>query len=80
MSKLHRHVVKPTSEELRVEAHRYGMAHSFLMLLNTYKSELTPDQMKMLRGKALSGDIDGAMQGLDTLAERRYRADGSRVW
>ena len=39
--------------------------------LNSYGKHLTKQQCKTLKGQILSGNITGAMKGLDTLLQRK---------
>lgn len=42
-----------------------------LIQLKAYRTKLTPQQYKTLRGQILAGDADGAMRGLQKLMARR---------
>jgi hypothetical protein len=42
-----------------------------LAQLNGYRSKLTPQQFKTLRGQILAGNCEGAMRGLQKILERR---------
>ena len=37
---------------------------AFLELLGAYRTQISKQALKTLRGQALSGDIEGAMRGL----------------
>lgn len=50
---------------------RYINANGFLNELKKYRPQLTRQELKTLRGQALSGDINGAMLGLHKILERR---------
>lgn len=43
----------------------------FLAVLKQHGGELTRQQMKTLRGQALSGDVDGAYRGLQRILGRK---------
>ena len=43
----------------------YARAKQFMDLLKTCRCSLTTQQIRTLRGQALSGDIDGAYKGLE---------------
>lgn len=58
-------------ESTYVIARRYRDAQSFLSILNQNKRSLTYQQIKTLKGQALSGDIEGAWRGLKKLL-RQY--------
>ena len=51
-----------SDKQLSPEA--YVKAHEFLRHLRDVADLLTVQQMRTLRGQALSGDIDGAVKGL----------------
>lgn len=55
---------------LQKDAMAYAKAYQFLKDLRLYNDRLTPQQIKTLKGQALSGDITGATKGLATLLER----------
>ena len=42
-----------------------------LSRLKAYRTKLTTQQYKTLRGQVLAGDADGAMRGLDKLLARK---------
>ena len=42
----------------------WSAAQSFIRMLKGYRNVLTTQQMRTLRGQALAGDINGAMEGL----------------
>ena len=46
-----------------------------LRQMYAFRSVLTPQQYKTLRGQILAGDAEGAMRGLKKLRERRARHD-----
>lgn len=48
-----------------------------LYQLNGYRSKLTPQQFKTLRGQIIAGNTEGAMRGLQKIIERRHRRDNS---
>lgn len=65
-------MMKPAStKELRWEAHRYAMAHSFLAdLRKAYsRGRITYDDFMRLRERALSGDKRGAEIELSKIVE-----------
>ena len=49
----------------------YIRANTFLDALRRHKRELTYQQYATLRGQALSGDVGGALKGLETILARR---------
>lgn len=53
-----------TQSEMRGRALRFCDAHGFLRKLLAVRSRLSHQQIKTLRGQALSGDIEGAERGL----------------
>ena len=66
-------MMKPaTAAELRWEAHRYNLAIDVLTdLRKAYRRrEITADEYRMLKSKAINGDKAGAIKGLAEL--RRY--------
>lgn len=42
-----------------------------LSRLGEYRSKLSRQQLKTLRGQILSGNIDGAMRGLDKILKQK---------
>ncbi len=42
----------------------------FLKLLGSYRTQLSRQALKTLRGQALSGDIEGAMRGLTHILQK----------
>lgn len=44
---------------------------TFMKLLRTNKTNLTRQQFATLKGQALSGNIEGALKGINTLIKRR---------
>ena len=42
-----------------------------MMFLKSYRSQLSPQQYKTLRGQVLAGDPQGAMKGLRKLLNRK---------
>lgn len=48
-----------------------AMIYTALGQLNGYRSRLTPQQYRTIRGQILAGNIDGAMKGLQKLLEKR---------
>ena len=56
------------NKQLSPEA--YVKAHDFLKRLRDVSDLLTVQQMRTLRGQALSGDIDGAVKGLGRILLR----------
>lgn len=47
--------------------------HEALGEVHGCRALLTPQQYKTLRGQVLAGDVDGAMQGLRKILERRRK-------
>jgi hypothetical protein len=45
----------------------YALINAFLKLLENYKTRLTPQQYRTLRGQASNGDVPGARRGLERL-------------
>lgn len=46
-----------------------------LKQLKSYNGRLTYQQFKTLRGQILTGDIDGAMKGLQTIIEQKEKTN-----
>ena len=46
--------------------------NSFMKKLKNSRPFLTKQQYRTIKGQALSGDIDGAEKGLNSLLNRRY--------
>ena len=46
--------------------------NSFMKKLKNCGPYLTKQQYRTIKGQALSGDIDGAQKGLNSLLNRRY--------
>ncbi len=42
----------------------------FLKLLGFYRTQISKQALKTLRGQALSGDIEGAMRGLTHILQK----------
>lgn len=49
------------------------MTNTVMKMLRNSRKFLTRQQYKTLKGQALSGDIDGALKGLQTLFNRAQR-------
>ena len=54
----------------------YQQARSFLKELNQYRDTLKIQEMRTLKGQALSGDVNGATKGLAKLLAQK----GGRAW
>lgn len=78
--KMHMHHDTVPPEELIAEARRYTIANPVLTRLKEVHRELSAQQYNTIRGQALSGDIEGATKGLETILGRKYTAEGIRVW
>lgn len=50
-----------------------GLMNKFIRKLKKYREILPRNILKTIRGQALSGDLDGAIKGLDT-ALKKYRS------
>lgn len=48
-----------------------------LDLLRKHRNQLTSQQIKTLKGQALTGDPEGAMRGLQRILERRWLRDNT---
>lgn len=57
---------------LQKDAMAYSQAKAFLDEMRNHRDILTTQEMRTLKGQALSGDINGAEKGLAKLLER-YR-------
>ena len=44
--------------------------NAFLRLLGSYRTQISKQTLKTLRGQALSGDIEGAMRGLTHILQK----------
>lgn len=55
---------------LQKDAMAYSAAHQFLNDLRMYRDKLTPQELRTLKGQALSGDVHGATKGLAKLLQR----------
>ena len=49
-------------------------ARSFLHRLKAYQGKIPPQQLKTLRGQALSGDLEGAEKGFETIVRKLQEA------
>lgn len=58
---------------LQRDAMAWAQAKPFLDELHHYYDVLTTQQLRTLRGQALSGDIAGARKGLERLLEEREK-------
>lgn len=58
---------------LQRDAMAWAQAKPFLDELHRYYDVLTTQQLRTLRGQALSGDIAGARKDLERLLEERER-------
>lgn len=56
---------------IREEAGRYQRAARVLDSLRRYQKLLTPQEYRTIRGQALSGDVEGAQNGLSNLIGKR---------
>ena len=54
-------------------AENSGEARNALERLRAYRSALTTQQIKTLRGQILAGDVAGAEKGLRNILNRRKR-------
>lgn len=52
---------------LQKDAMAYAQAKAFLDEMKNHRDVLTTQQMRTLKGQALSGDINGATKGLERL-------------
>jgi hypothetical protein len=57
---------------------RYVAAAYFLRELRYHRDRLTRQQLRTLRGQALSGDIAGAMRGLGEILMRKENGECKR--
>ena len=57
--------------DIRSRAQLFLNAHKFLELLRKYKNDLNWQEVRTLRGQALSGDVEGAYKGLERILGRR---------
>lgn len=48
----------------------YALINQFVKSLKTHQNKLSKQQMKTLRGQALSGDLEGAYKGLKKIMKR----------
>ena len=48
----------------------YPEINHFIKRLATYKNRIFPQQLKTLRGQALSGDMAGAQRGLERICKK----------
>lgn len=53
------------------DSERYAMAEAFLRKLRSSRKWLSAQEIRTLKGQALSGDIEGAERGLARLLEER---------
>lgn len=51
-------------------ARAYAMANEFIKTMREYQPLMTAQQVRTIKGQALSGDIDGARKGLRRIIER----------
>ena len=49
----------------------YAAANEVIKTLRKYKNNLTKDEISVIRGQALAGDVEGASNGLKVLLKRR---------
>lgn len=48
----------------------YTLINQFVKSLATHRNKLSKQQIKTLRGQALSGDLEGAHRGLEKIMKR----------
>ena len=60
----------PEQEGQKYTRQAYLDAKPFLDLLRDYRRRLPHQQLSTLRGQALSGDLEGARKGLETILSR----------
>ena len=64
-----------TAKVPRIDRKAYADAAPFLAKMKANRDLLTWKQWHDLRGQALSGDIEGAEKGLQTIIRRGYRKE-----
>lgn len=64
-----------TAKVPRIDRKAYADAAPFLAKMKAHRDLLTWKQWHDLRGQALSGDIEGAEKGLQTIIRRGYRKE-----
>lgn len=64
-----------TAKVPRIDRKAYADAAPFLARMKAHRDLLTWKQWHDLRGLALSGDIEGAEKGLQTIIRRGYRKE-----
>lgn len=55
----------------KYSAEAYQKANTILVLLRKWRHALTPQEVKTLQGQALSGDVEGAHEGLGKILRSR---------
>lgn len=68
---MNHYIQEATEPDNRCDVVRYIRANRVLTELKRNNKYITRQEQKTLRGLALSGDVDGAWKGLNTLLKRR---------